>query len=147
MARLLLEWRHHLSEGGCRAPHQRADFRCGAGRPDRRHRRGHRRVVGAYPGQAPRGHLHPGDLRAPGSWFIGGRSLAAQGKNAFHLDISITDETNTKQEKAEFIAQAHAALDGLVGNLHPASFIHVIDARASAYGYGGKTQEYRYHRD
>jgi 4-oxalocrotonate tautomerase len=25
------------------------------------------------------------------------------------------------------------------------SYVHVIDARAAAYGYGGKTQEYRYH--
>jgi 4-oxalocrotonate tautomerase len=79
-------------------------------------------------------------------WFIGGESLAKQGKNAFHLDISVTDETNTKQEKARFIEQAADALSRLLGNVHEASFIHVIDARASAYGYGGRTQEYRYHR-
>ena len=29
-------------------------------------------------------------------------------------------------------------------DLHEVSYIHVIDARAAAYGYGGQTQEYRH---
>ena len=28
--------------------------------------------------------------------------------------------------------------------LHECSYVHVIDARAAAYGYGGRTQEYRH---
>ncbi|ODP34264.1 4-oxalocrotonate tautomerase family protein [Pandoraea sp. ISTKB] len=79
-------------------------------------------------------------------WFIGGAPLSEQGKNAFHLDISVTDETNTKAEKALFISQVFEALGGLLGNVHPCSYIHVIDARAAAYGYGGRTQEYRHQR-
>ena len=77
-------------------------------------------------------------------WFIGGAPLSEQGKNAFHLDISVTDETNTKAEKAQFIAQVFEALSGLLGNVHECSYIHVIDARGAAYGYGGRTQEYRH---
>jgi 4-oxalocrotonate tautomerase len=76
-------------------------------------------------------------------WFIEGKSLTEWSKNAFHLDISITDETNTKQEKARFIAETFHALSEILGNVHPFSYIHVIDARAAAYGYGGLTQEYR----
>lgn len=38
-------------------------------------------------------------------WFVGGRSLDELGRNSFFLDISITDETNTKDEKARFIEQ------------------------------------------
>lgn len=77
-------------------------------------------------------------------WFIDGRSLAQWGRNAYHLDISITDETNTKAEKARYLQGVHAALSALVGEVHETSYIHVVDARAAAYGYGGLTQEQRY---
>lgn len=77
-------------------------------------------------------------------WFIDGRSLSEWGRNAFHLDISITDETNTKAEKARYLQQMHAQLSALIGEVHETSYIHVIDARAAAYGYGGLTQEHRY---
>jgi 4-oxalocrotonate tautomerase len=77
-------------------------------------------------------------------WFIGGHALSELGKNAFHLDISVTDETNTKTEKARFIKDAYAAFQDILGELHECSYVHVIDARAAAYGYGGATQEYRH---
>lgn len=77
-------------------------------------------------------------------WFVGGSSLEEQGRNSFFLDISITDETNTKDEKARFIAEAYAQLAALIGQVHEVSYIHVVDARAAAYGYGGATQEHRY---
>ena len=77
-------------------------------------------------------------------WFIDGRSLADWGRDAFHLDISITDETNTRSEKARYLQQVHALLSVLIGEVHETSYIHVIDARAAAYGYGGLTQERRY---
>jgi 4-oxalocrotonate tautomerase len=76
---------------------------------------------------------------------ISGKSLAELGKNAFRLEVTITDETNTKAEKAAYQKEAYAALCELIGNVHPHSNIHVIDCRAAAYGYGGLTQEYRYH--
>ncbi|WP_042887240.1 tautomerase family protein [Cupriavidus necator] len=78
------------------------------------------------------------------SWIIAGVSLSEQGRNAFHLDISVTDETNTKAEKAQFIEAVFKAMSELLGDLHPVSYVHVIDARAAAYGYGGRTQEYRH---
>ncbi|CAB3838091.1 tautomerase family protein [Achromobacter denitrificans] len=77
-------------------------------------------------------------------WFIGGRPLSELGNNAFHLDISVTDETNTKAEKARYIKDIHAAFRDILGELHECSYVHVIDARAAAYGYGGATQEYRH---
>lgn len=39
-----------------------------------------------------------------------------------------------------------AAFATLLGNLHDESYIYVQDVRAAAYGYGGKTQERRYHQ-
>lgn len=77
-------------------------------------------------------------------WFIGGKSLAALGRNAFHLDISVTDETNTKGQKAAYLEAVHHTLSELIGHVHDCSYVHVIDARAAAYGYGGRTQEYRH---
>ncbi|WMD23468.1 4-oxalocrotonate tautomerase [Achromobacter seleniivolatilans] len=80
-------------------------------------------------------------------WFIGGRPLSELGKNAFHLDISVTDETNTKAEKARFIKQIYTAFQDILGELHECSYVHVIDARAAAYGYGGETQEFRHQKN
>ncbi|WP_363799959.1 tautomerase family protein [Lysobacter firmicutimachus] len=77
-------------------------------------------------------------------WFIDGRSLAEHQRRAYHLDISITDETNTKAEKARYLQRMHAALSDLLGDAHDTSYIHIIDARAAAYGYGGLSQEQRY---
>ena len=78
-------------------------------------------------------------------WFIAGKSLAELGCNSFRLEVTITDETNTKAQKAAYHKAAFAALCELIGNVHKHSNIHVIDCRAGAYGYGGVTQEYRAH--
>jgi 4-oxalocrotonate tautomerase len=78
-------------------------------------------------------------------WVVGGKPLSEHGKNSFYFDIKITDETNTKDEKARYIKTAFEGFAGLLGNLHEESYIHVEDVRAASYGFGGITQEYRYH--
>lgn len=80
----------------------------------------------------------------PEHWFAGGVSLAEQRKASFFLDIRIVDGTNTKDEKAAFIAAVFATMDELLGDLHHESYVHVHDVAASAYGFGGLTQERRY---
>lgn len=79
------------------------------------------------------------------SWFIGGHLLSEQGKNSFYFDIKVTDETNTKDEKAQYIKEAFEGFELILGNIHEESYIYVQDVRATSYGYSGKTQEYRYH--
>lgn len=79
------------------------------------------------------------------AWVVGGQLLSEQGKNSFYFDIKITDETNTKDEKAQYIKEAFEGFEQLLGNLHEESYIYVQDVRATSYGYGGLTQEYRYH--
>jgi hypothetical protein len=59
--------------------------------------------------------------------------------------LTITDETNTKVERADYRKAAFELLAGIIGNLHPHSNIHIIDCQASGYGYGGVTQEYRFY--
>ena len=78
-------------------------------------------------------------------WVVAGKSLAEQGKSSFYFDIKVTDETNSKAEKAQYIGEAFQAFARLLGELHEESYIYVQDVRATAYGYGGRTQEHRYH--
>ncbi len=85
------------------------------------------------------------DYVDPDDWIVGGKSLSELGKRSVYFDIKITDETNTKAEKVEYILAAFNAFSQLLGNLHEVSYIYVQDVRATAYGYGGRTQEYRYH--
>lgn len=85
------------------------------------------------------------DYVDPDDWIVGGKSLSELGKMSVYFDIKITDETNTKAEKVEYILAAFNAFSQLLGDLHEVSYIYVQDVRATAYGYGGRTQEYRYH--
>lgn len=84
------------------------------------------------------------DYVDPDDWIVAGKSLTELGKSSVYFDIKITDETNSKAEKAQFISEAFAAFSNLLGNLHEENYIYIQDVRATAYGYGGKTQEYRY---
>ncbi|RKP57754.1 tautomerase family protein [Pararobbsia silviterrae] len=79
-------------------------------------------------------------------WFIDNRSLAAHGKNAFQLELTITQHTNTREQKAEYHRKAFDLLASLIGNLHPHSNINVIDCDATGYGFGGLTREWKIHR-
>lgn len=85
------------------------------------------------------------DYVDPSRWIVGGIPLAEQQKSSFYFDIKITDETNTKSEKEQYIRESFALFAKLLGNVHEESYIYVQDVRAAAYGYGGRTQEYRYH--
>jgi len=80
----------------------------------------------------------------PAHWFVAGQPLAASTARSYHWVVSITDETNTKAEKARYLAAVHAAMGELLGEVAEHSYVHIADVRASAYGYGGKTQEFRY---
>lgn len=82
---------------------------------------------------------------SPDDWIIAGVPLSVHGKTSFYFDIKITDETNTKAEKEQYIREAFVEFERLLGNVHDESYIYVQDVRAASYGYGGRTQEYRYH--
>ena len=84
------------------------------------------------------------DYVDPDDWIVGGRSLSEQGKGSFYFDVKVTYETNTKAEKARYISEAFAGFEKLLGDLHEESYIYVQDVRATSYGYGGRTQEFRF---
>ena len=84
------------------------------------------------------------DYVDPDDWIVGGRSLSEQGKGSVYFDVKVTDETNTKAQKARYISEAFAGFERLLGDLHEESYIYVQDVRATSYGYGGRTQEFRF---
>jgi 4-oxalocrotonate tautomerase len=80
----------------------------------------------------------------PNHWFAGGRSLAQQQTNTFWLDIKVVDGTNTKPELASYLDAIFNTLSSIVGGAHTESYVLVHEVSAAAYGFGGKTQEFRY---
>lgn len=83
------------------------------------------------------------DYIAPEHWYVGGASLAEQQKSSFYLDIKVTEGTNTKDEKARYVAEVFALMQEFLGALHSASYVYIDEVQADAFGYGGCTQEYR----
>lgn len=77
-------------------------------------------------------------------WFVAGRPLAEQQLAAFFLEVRISAGTNTKDQKARFVAEAFQGFRALLGPLNSESYVYVIDANPDAYGFGGLTQERRY---
>jgi 4-oxalocrotonate tautomerase len=77
-------------------------------------------------------------------WFAGGKSLADARLASYWLDIHITEGTNTKDEKAAYLAAMFKRMEELLGPLHNESYLHVDEVRGDAYGFGGLTQERRY---
>ena len=78
------------------------------------------------------------------TWFAGGHSLAERRKSSFWLEIKVVDGTNTKDQKEAFIAAIFDAMQNLLGDVHPESYVHVDEVSADGYGFGGLTQERRY---
>jgi len=83
---------------------------------------------------------------SPKNWYIAGKSLADHSLVTFYLDIKVTEGTNTKNEKAEYVHRVFESVGKIFGPLAPASYIVIHEVHADAWGYEGQTQEYRYIR-
>lgn len=76
-------------------------------------------------------------------WFVAGSS--AKRPTAL-LEISITQGTNSAEEKARFIAAAYDELQRQLGgraSLEPATYVSVRELAATDWGFGGLTQAAR----
>jgi 4-oxalocrotonate tautomerase len=80
----------------------------------------------------------------PARWFVANKSLKDQGLASFWFDVRVVEGTNTREEKAAFVAASFARMSALLGPLHRESYVHVNEVRGDAYGYGGLTQNERY---
>ena len=56
----------------------------------------------------------------------------------------MVDGTNTKLELAAYLEAIFAGMGGILGDLHNESYALVHEVPAAAYGFGGKTREYRF---
>ncbi|MBR0874724.1 4-oxalocrotonate tautomerase family protein [Bradyrhizobium tropiciagri] len=77
-------------------------------------------------------------------WFAGGKSLSEQHLASYWLDIHVSEGTNTKDEKAAYLAALFQRMGELLGPLHEETYAHVDEVKGDAYGFGGLTQERRY---
>ena len=77
-------------------------------------------------------------------WFCGGKSLTEAWLASFWLDVHVTEGTNTKDEKAAYLAAMFKRMGELLGPLHTESYLHVDEVKGDAYGFGGLSQERRY---
>lgn len=84
------------------------------------------------------------DFISPDRWFVGGRRVSSQNAVTFYLDIKVTDGTNTKAEKAQYVRNVFADFESLFGPITPASYIVIHDVRADSWGFQGRTQEFRF---
>ena len=74
------------------------------------------------------------------TWGIGGEPVAV----AAHIDATVTAGTNTEDEKATFIGQAHALLRDVLGNRLPlATYVVITEVPSASWGYAGHTQAHR----
>ena len=77
-------------------------------------------------------------------WFVNSVSLAELKMKSFYLNIKISDSTNLKPEKADYIKDVHATLNAILGNIHPISYTSIQEMKTDGYGYDGSTIEYKY---
>lgn len=78
------------------------------------------------------------------NWFINSNSLENLNQDSFYLDIKVTDGTNSKDEKSDYIKAICTYMRTILENIHSESYVYVEEVKADAYGFGGFTQEYRY---
>lgn len=76
-------------------------------------------------------------------WSVGGAPRPSASPCGFLLEITVTQGTNTQDEKAAFVARAFAAIETILGAVEPTSYVVVHEVPADAWGYGGRTQAHR----
>jgi len=76
------------------------------------------------------------------AWTVGSKPVDA----AAHLDVKVTEGTNTTAEKERFIAEAMKLLRSVLGaDLNPVTYVVIHEVPADAWGWDGLTQAHRAH--
>ena len=79
----------------------------------------------------------------PQQWSVNANSLTTNESTGAYVDIKVTDQTNTQEEKAEMIAKTVKMLQDVVGTIQEACYVVIDDISADSWGYNGKTQAAR----
>jgi 4-oxalocrotonate tautomerase len=73
-------------------------------------------------------------------WTVGGAGVP----RAAHVDATVSEGTNTSEQKARFIAQTNALLRKVLGSDLPlVTYVVIHDVSQDSWGYGGLTQANR----
>lgn len=78
--------------------------------------------------------------QASDAWTTGGTPTSAQEQAVIQVDIHITKNTNTEDEKETMIGETWTLLDGILGPLNPIGYIIIHEHLATSWGYGGRSQ-------
>jgi 4-oxalocrotonate tautomerase len=77
-----------------------------------------------------------------GQWYIGG-AVKNDNDAIFELSITITAETNTDSEKAEWIAEVWALAITAFGEMSHPNYISIHEINSKNWGYNGLSQDQR----
>ena len=73
-------------------------------------------------------------------WTVGGEQVQA----AAHVDVKVTEGTNTAEEKEQFVGEAMTLLRSVLGpDLDPVAYVVIHEVAAGAWGWDGFTQAHR----
>lgn len=75
-----------------------------------------------------------------GDWAINGMPISSGGDIAVHMDIKVTEGTNSRDEKASMIKQSSDMLKDVMGPVAEVSYIVIHDLSGDSWGYDGQTQ-------
>lgn len=74
------------------------------------------------------------------SWTVGSKPVLA----AAHLDVKVTEGTNTDEEKGRFVTEAMKLLRSVLGtDLNPVAYVVIHEVPGGAWGWDGLTQAHR----
>jgi len=84
---------------------------------------------------------------APASrWSVGGQALDGSGGVTAHVDIKITQGTNTAEQKAAMVAATRDMLRRVLPELSEVAYVVIDEIPATDWGYGGLSQAERKRR-
>lgn len=76
-------------------------------------------------------------------WGLGGELVSDRQNRAAHMDIKVTDGTNSDEQKAAMVEAGHGLLAKVLGSLPEATYVVIHDLPGGNWGYAGKTQAAR----
>ena len=84
--------------------------------------------------------IQEGDTAA---WGVGGTPMA-DGQVAAHMELKVSQSSNTPGEKAAMIEAGHALLRQVVGAVPEATYVVITEVPLENWGYGGVVMAERY---
>jgi 4-oxalocrotonate tautomerase len=76
-------------------------------------------------------------------WGIGGEMVSDRQNRAAHMDIKVTADTNSVEQKAAMLEAGHELLSDVLGSLPEATYVVIHELPGGNWGYAGKTQAAR----